>query len=92
MSQNIAEQLQQTAKAHPMRIVLCEACDVRMVQAGMRAASDGLAKIIFVGETVAFQKLAGDYQANANGNETITHYDPQLIRISRAHLPMIFTR
>ncbi len=81
MPQNIAEQLQQAAKARPMRIVLCEAEDTRMVQAGMRAASDGLAHIIFVGETKAFQKLASDYNANDNVNDNaaynIIHHDPQ---------------
>ena len=75
MPQNIAEQLQQAAKARPMRIVLCEAEDVRMVQAGMRAAVDGLANIIFVGETAAFERLASDESYDAN--ETITHHDPQ---------------
>ncbi len=76
MQNNIVEQLQQAAKARPMRIVLCEAEDARMVQAGLRAAVDGLAHIIFVGETGKFQKLAEDYQANDAIN-AITHHDPQ---------------
>ncbi len=73
MQNNIAEQLQQAAKARPMRIVLCEGEDARIVQAGMRAAIDGLAHIIFVADTAQFQKLA---EANLAG-DNITHHDPQ---------------
>ncbi len=70
---DIMKKLQLSAIHNPMRIVLAEGEDERVVKAGMKAANDGLAKIAFIGKTDAFQKLAQDNDIGASFN----HYDPK---------------
>ncbi|SAL20286.1 phosphate acetyltransferase [Caballeronia terrestris] len=50
------------ARATPMRIVLCEPEDPRMLQAAQRATREGIARIVLVGETARIREAAAREQ------------------------------
>ena len=67
----ILDDITAASSAAQPRIVLAEGEDPRVVEAALRAAKEGVARISVVAETEAFLRLAGD----AEGQDLITVHD-----------------
>ena len=60
-----------TARRAPMRIVLCESEDERMLTAAARATREGIARIVFVGDIGKTQRAADAARVDLSGMELI---------------------
>jgi phosphate acetyltransferase len=59
------------ARATPMRIVLCEPEDPRVLQAAQRATREGIARILLVGDAGRIREAAGREQIELAGMDVI---------------------
>ncbi|WP_416050722.1 phosphate acetyltransferase [Cupriavidus basilensis] len=59
------------ARAEPRRIVLCEAEDPRILQAAQRAAHEGIARIVLVGDAARIRQAAASEDIDLAGMDVI---------------------
>jgi phosphate acetyltransferase len=59
------------ARHSPMRIVLSEAEDPRVLQAAQRASSEGIARILLVGDATRIREAAARFDVDLNGMELV---------------------
>lgn len=71
-------QILERARRDPRRIVLCEGEDERVLQAAVRAAEDGIAKIILVGDRSAIAEASRAKGLSLSGVELIDPSDSPL--------------
>lgn len=67
-------QIIERAKQDPKLIVLAEGSDARILEAGVRAVNEGIAKICIVGDRDAIQKLAAEQSLNL---DAVTILNPE---------------
>lgn len=63
------------ARANPLRIVLCEGDDPRILQAALRATREGTARIVLAGDRTRITRLADDEAIDLSGMELIDPAD-----------------
>ena len=63
------------ARANPLRIVLCEGDDPRILQAALRATREGTARIVLAGDRTRITRLAEDEAIDLSGMELIDPAD-----------------
>ncbi len=63
----------ETARKSPARIALSEGDDARVLEAAVRATSEGIARIVLVGDRAAITRLAEERKLDLNG---IEFHDP----------------
>jgi phosphate acetyltransferase len=61
----------ETARSSPMRIVLCEADDARVLQAAQRATQEGIARVVLVGDSSSIHAAATREGVDLRGMELI---------------------
>lgn len=59
------------ARASPMRIVLSEADDPRVLQAAQRASREGVARIVLVGDAAHIREAAASFDIDLSGMELV---------------------
>ncbi|MFM0598267.1 MULTISPECIES: phosphate acetyltransferase [Paraburkholderia] len=59
------------ARASPMRIVLSEADDPRVLQAAQRASREGVARIVLVGDAARIREAAAGFDIDLSGMELV---------------------
>lgn len=59
------------ARASPMRIVLSEADDPRVLQAAQRASHEGVARIVLVGDAARIREAAASFDIDLSGMELV---------------------
>ncbi|RAS38705.1 phosphate acetyltransferase [Paraburkholderia bryophila] len=59
------------ARASPMRIVLSEADDPRVLQAAQRASREGVARIVLVGDAARIREAAASFDIDLSGMELV---------------------
>jgi phosphate acetyltransferase len=75
------------ARAAPMRIVLSEAEDPRILQAAERATREGIARIVLVGDGVRIRRAAADAAIDLFGIELV---DPAVSTLNRSLFQRLF--
>lgn len=61
------------AKRNPMRVVLPESTDERMLEAARNATDDGIATVLLAGETAAIEAAAKQHSISLDGIEIVDH-------------------
>jgi phosphate acetyltransferase len=75
------------ARATPMRIVLCEPEDPRVLQAAQRATREGIARIVLVGDAVRIRETAAREQIDLAGMDVI---DPAASTLTASYADELF--
>jgi phosphate acetyltransferase len=70
----------ESARQAPMRIVLCESEDARVLRAAQRATKEGIARIVLVGDTGQTLQFAGKEGIDLTGIELVTPATSPLAR------------
>jgi phosphate acetyltransferase len=66
---NTLERIFRKAKSNPKRIVLPEACDLRIMEAAISVARQGLAEVVLVGDKSEISRIANSNQLNLDNTE-----------------------